>query len=275
MVMNILIDIGNTSCKIAFCPNCTCLKADVKADCLAGADCLRVLTQKEVIGAVKQRLDGSKADKIILSSVRKRSVRFEKQLEKLSKRFFLLNTLLVNNLLAEKQPDSSDALNVLRNMPDGMGADRIAAIYGAEVLFPYCDKIVFDFGTATTVEFIDSSRTQSPSFIGGSISLGLQTRYKALSHFTAKIPYINPDEYLERNDICTISTVGFNLESALAAGNILGIMFEIEGYMAAHPNRKVILTGGNAVSFGKRLDGKAVVEPNLVLIGLASIIDLL
>ena len=52
-------------------------------------------------------------------------------------------------------------------MPEGMGADRIAAILAANNLFPENDLMVFDFGTATTVEFINCHKENSPAhYIG-------------------------------------------------------------------------------------------------------------
>ena len=271
--MNILIDIGNTSCKVAFCPGAPSQR-------LAGADVRRFATQKESISYVRQRLSRDKADTIILSNVRKRSAYLENMLMRKCRRFINFDEEFVHGLLESKAPKASDPLTVLGNMPQGMGADRMAAIFGAEVLYPLCDKLVFDFGTATTVEFIDAvadegSGTVTPRYVGGSISLGLQTRYRALSHYTARIPYLNPEEFLSGKSLGDISCVGYDLDTALAAGNILGIMFEIKGYVAADRHRKVILTGGHAELFADAVDGGATVEKDLVLTGLEAIIELL
>ncbi|MBR5431919.1 MAG: type III pantothenate kinase [Bacteroidales bacterium] len=271
--MNILIDIGNTSCKVAFCPA-------HPSERLKGADVMRFATQKETISYVRKRIGRGKAENIILSNVRKRSIYLEKMLSLQCGRFVNFDEDFVHGLLESKKPAASDPLSVLGHMPLGMGADRMAAIFGAEVLYPLQDKLVFDFGTATTVEFIDAVRdetagTLSPYYRGGSISLGLRTRYRALSHYTAKIPYLNPDDFLDSHDIREIDSIGYDLDTALAAGNILGIMFEIQGYVAAHPQRKLILTGGNSARFAEGLDGKATVEQDLVLIGLEAILELL
>ncbi|MBO4764119.1 MAG: type III pantothenate kinase, partial [Bacteroidales bacterium] len=248
---------------------------------LAGADVVRFSTQKESISYVRKRLDGRKADTIVLSNVRRRSIYLEKKLERMCARFVNFDEEFVADLLKSKAPVPSDPLTVLAHMPLGMGADRMAAIFGAEVLYPLQDKLVFDFGTATTVEFIDAARDAAapdvvyPYYRGGSISLGLRTRYRALSYYTAKIPYLNPDDFLDSHDIREIDCIGYDLDTALAAGNILGIVFEIKGYVAAHPSRKLILTGGNSVRFAEALDGKATVEQDLVLIGLEAVIELL
>lgn len=272
--MNILIDIGNTSCKVAFCPA-------HPSERLAGADVMRFATQKESISYVRHRLERHKADNIVLSNVRNRSLYLEKMLERKCGNFINFDEDFVKDLIGKRKPAPSDPLTVLSHMPLGMGADRMAAIFGAEVLYPLQDKLVFDFGTATTVEFIDAARDEKdpsvvyPYYRGGSISLGLRTRYRALSHYTAKIPYLNPDDFLDSHDINSIDSVGYDLDTALAAGNILGIMFEIKGYVAAHPQRKLILTGGNSARFAEGLDGKATVEQDLVLIGLEAILELL
>ena len=81
--------------------------------------------------------------------------------------------------------------------------------------------------------------------------------------------------FLDSHNIRDIDCIGYDLDTALAAGNILGIVFEIKGYVAAHPHRKLILTGGNSARFAEGLDGRATVEQDLVLIGLEAIIELL
>ena len=60
--------------------------------------------------------------------------------------------------------------------------------------------------------------------------MGLNTRYRALSHFAERIPLLNPRDFMEFHKDEKICPYGTDLDTAMAAGNILGIMFEIEGY---------------------------------------------
>lgn len=243
--MNLLIDIGNTSCKIA------------RYDALQRLSLQRVSSNSDIM-----ELAGGNYDTIVLSSVRDADPELNAFLKGHCNRFIDFNLEWVRKSLAE----GNAALKCLDNMPEGMGADRMAAILMACTMMPDEDIILFDFGTAITIEFISRSRYE-----GGVISLGLTTRYRALSDYTRKIPVLDPHDILSRGDINTLSTVGYNLDTALAAGNILGIKFEIEGYLRTHPRRKVIFAGGDAQIFAAGISAEKVVDPNLVLGGLSHI----
>ncbi len=243
--MNLIIDIGNTSCKLA------------RYDGMRQLSMQRVEDPANLKGIVDESYDV-----IVLASVRDTDVELQKELKRHCQRFIDFNI----DFVRAKVTTEGGIYRYLDNMPDGMGADRMAAILQAAIMMPDDDLLLFDFGTATTVEFIDKGH-----YVGGSISLGLNTRYRALSHFTRKIPICNPQTVLAGGDINTISTIGYDLDTALAAGNILGIKFEIEGYMRAHPHRKVILTGGDASVFAPGLEGDVTLCENLVLDGLANV----
>ncbi len=243
--MNLIIDIGNTSCKVA-------LYDGEKQLCVQRFEDPSDLQSKV----------GEGYDTIVLATVRGDDPSLYAALGSRCRRFIDFNLGFVRRQIAEGREFYSS----LDNMPDGMGADRMAAILQASRLYPQHDLLVFDFGTATTVEFINKGH-----YVGGAISLGLNMRYRALSRFTGRIPLCNPQAVLSKGDINTISPVGYDLDTALASGNILGIKFEIEGYMRLYPSRKVILTGGDAPVFAAGLEGDVTIEENLVLDGLAQV----
>lgn len=243
--MNLVIDIGNTSCK------------------LARYDGRKLVSMQRVEDPFNlKEIIEENYDVIVLASVRDTDTALHAALKPRCKRFIDFNI----DFVRAKVTTEGGIYRYLDNMPDGMGADRMAAILQASIMMPDEDILLFDFGTATTVEFIDKGH-----YVGGTISLGLNTRYRALSHFTRKIPICKPQTVLAKGDINTISTIGYDLDTALAAGNILGIKFEIEGYMRAHPHRKVILTGGDASVFAPGLKGDVTLCENLVLDGLANV----
>ncbi|MBP5211114.1 MAG: type III pantothenate kinase [Bacteroidales bacterium] len=248
--MDFLIDIGNTSCKVA--------RLSSSGE-ISGVDHYQQMAS--VLEAIPEGVD-----KIVLSNVRADDEEFYKGLRSKCKKLIIISVDYTNDLLRRR----SDVriLDVLEKMPEGMGADRIAAILAAHSRFPDRNLIVFDFGTAITVEFINrATKRRKAEYKGGSISLGLMTRYRAIQHFAARIDLRDPSKYIGR----PISCYANNLDDALAAGNILGIKFEIEGYMSANRRRTVVLTGGDAVYFTDRLKGKAVYLKDLVLEGLALI----
>ena len=146
--------------------------------------------------------------------------------------------------------------------PETLGADRIAAAAGAHAMFPGENCIVFDFGTALTVDFIDASGT----FSGGNISPGLSMRFNAVHQFTGRLPLVSPSAPVRQE--------GKNTSEAINNGVVLGIMFEVEKYINNNPGSKVIFTGGDALFFAKKLKTPIFVACNLVLTGLFQIAQL-
>ena len=143
--------------------------------------------------------------------------------------------------------------------PHTLGADRIYASVGAHSLFPGKDCVIIDFGTAITFDFL----TSRGEFLGGNISPGLDTRFRALNHFTGKLPL------LERVD--SVELVGNSTTGAMESGVILGTLFEIEGYIRNYPGYNFIFTGGDAIFFAEKLKSPIFVVCNLVLMGLSQI----
>ncbi|MCF0177620.1 MAG: type III pantothenate kinase [Bacteroidales bacterium] len=246
--MNLLIDIGNTSCKF----------------CLSDRDgnlsnIERLAAPMDIMGQIPSGIET-----IVLSNVRERDIEYEHMLSLHCEKLVVLELDYVRKLV-EERPDIP-VLKVLDNMPDGMGADRMAAILAVHKMMPSEDVILFDFGTAITTEYIDGEKDgRGGHYVGGAISLGLNTRYRALNYFTKRIDLCDPYLFLDRKIDC----IGYDLDTALAAGNILGIKFEIEGCMAANPSRKVVLTGGDAPFIASHLSKEVIIEENLVLNGLA------
>ena len=68
--------------------------------------------------------------------------------------------------------------------PDTLGRDRVAAAVGAVARYPGRDCLVVDFGTALTLDFVSKEGV----FHGGSISLGVSNRFRALQEYTATLP---------------------------------------------------------------------------------------
>jgi type III pantothenate kinase len=69
-----------------------------------------------------------------------------------------------------------------------LGADRVCAAVGAWRRFPSQDLIVFDFGTATTVNVV----LREGVFAGGAILPGIQMSLDALADGTAALPRLLP-----------------------------------------------------------------------------------
>ncbi|MGB1206308.1 MAG: type III pantothenate kinase [Chitinophagales bacterium] len=149
--------------------------------------------------------------------------------------------------------------------PKTLGRDRLAVVVGGKVLFPTCDILAIDAGTCITYDFID----QKNVYHGGSISLGLQMRFRALQHFTDKLPLVNKT--------ATSELIGKTTETAITSGVMQGTAAEMNGiiaqYRQKYPNIKVLLTGGDANFFETQAKSEIFVRQNLVLEGLNKILN--
>ncbi|MCH5229568.1 MAG: type III pantothenate kinase [Muribaculaceae bacterium] len=190
-----------------------------------------------------------------------------------------------NAVIASVRGDLEEILHNVRNEIDGdvmdfnrhcvknfcdrnnytypIGADRVAAFLGAEYLFPGVSKLIVDAGTAMTIDVVD----EKGYFCGGNISLGLQSRMKALSKATALLPQVS--------EIKKTTVFGTNTQDAIVAGALNGMKGELLfDYLKAKELFKVqiiILTGGDAEvleEMVKSFEIKYYKEPDLVGKGL-------
>lgn len=148
--------------------------------------------------------------------------------------------------------------------PHTLGKDRLAAVAGAQHLFPGKHCLTIDAGTCITYDFIDAAG----NYEGGSISPGLHMRLKAMHHFTGKLPEI---DFIPFDGL-----TGKTTEESMLSGVLQGIAGEmdhfISAYHTAHGPLHVILCGGDGGYFEKRLKNNIFANPNLVLIGLQAIL---
>ena len=147
--------------------------------------------------------------------------------------------------------------------PDTLGMDRLAAAVGASSLVGG-DCMVVDFGTAITIDFVVDGE-----FIGGNISPGVRSRFRALHDYTSRLPECEAtDEILE---------IGRSTREAIEQGVMQGITYEIEGYISAFSSRNVklsiIFTGGDANYFVKRIINAIFAKCDLVVCGLNTILE--
>ncbi len=148
--------------------------------------------------------------------------------------------------------------------PETLGRDRLAAAVDVAHRFRGRDVLVVDFGTAITVDWVDRDGV----YRGGCISAGLQTRFRALHDYTARLPLCTPvEEY---------GLQGLSTEEAIRYGVMNSVEFEIEGYIARMREKideiSVIFTGGDAKYFAKRIKNTIFADWNPVFSGLERIL---
>lgn len=237
--MNLVLDFGNTK-----------IKAAVFSE---SNEILEIFTWEEysedTINEVKCKY---LIDSVLLCSVVDISERIENHLKSNFSFYIRLN--------------SSTSLPIKNNYstPETLGVDRIAAAVGANKLCPNTPLLVIDLGTAITYDFVNSDN----EYEGGNIAPGVNMRLRAMNKFTNKLPLL---EAREENKL-----LGDDTSSAMMAGVLRGIEFEIEGYISEiskkNPNLSVFLTGGDVFFFEKTVKSSIFVVSNLLLVGLNEIL---
>lgn len=162
----------------------------------------------------------------------------------------------------------------IRNLyatPETLGPDRLAAAVGARTLHPGRTMLVVDLGTAITFDVV----TAGGEYLGGNISPGAVSRFRALHDHTVALPLFGPGD-LPSPDIGE----GFparNTRSAMVEGVAQGIVAETEYYIARTKTRwsdaGVIFTGGDAEYFAGRVNFPIFAVSDLVFWGLNAILE--
>ena len=147
--------------------------------------------------------------------------------------------------------------------PETMGADRLAIAAAAVFLFPQKNNLAIGLGSCITFNFINKFH----QFLGGSISPGMEMRFKAMNHYTAKLPLAKAD--------WNIPLIGHDTATNLQSGVVLGMAKEIEGiieeYEKRYGNFNVLLTGGDIGYFEPHLKKQIFAHPDLIFKGLYAI----
>lgn len=149
--------------------------------------------------------------------------------------------------------------------PETLGQDRLAGMVAASWIHPESNVLVIDAGTCVTYDFLDTTG----KYLGGNIAPGLDMRYKAMHHFTQRLPSV------ERGSTGTL--LGGTTQEALQNGGLMGILMEIAGYIEILKNKyqsvQTLLTGGDAQYLADHLNTGLNVQPHLILIGLNQILQ--
>lgn len=152
--------------------------------------------------------------------------------------------------------------------PETIGADRLALAAFASFFYKDQNTLVIALGTCITYNFINKYN----SFTGGSISPGMEMRFKALHHFTAKLPLVKPGPAgIDWN----FPLIGYDTTTNILSGVLHGMTSEIDGTIDAYKEKfqkfNVLLTGGDSANFARHLKNKIFADPDLILKGLYAI----
>jgi type III pantothenate kinase len=236
--LNLIIDIGNTLTKVAITDN----------DSVVFYDRYETFT-KEILISLMSKYSAQQA---ILSVVGRKDIN-------------LIDFIKTQLPTIDLDRNTQLPITNLYKTPETLGLDRIAAVVGANYLYPSNDLLIIDSGTAITYDIIDSNA----NYLGGAISPGISLRYKSLHQNTANLPLLNSFN----NNL----TIGGSTSECIESGVLNGIIGEVNYYIdrvkEEYPSIKVVLTGGDANFFVSKLKNSIFVVQNLVIIGLNRILD--
>jgi type III pantothenate kinase len=120
-------------------------------------------------------------------------------------------------------------------------------------------RVSIDIGTCVKFDCIDENGV----YLGGSISPGINLRYRALNDYTAKLPLLN-----EKSPQMLI---GNTTPKSISSGVMNGVLAEILGFMdfyrANFTDLTFFVTGGDAENFDFPLKSDIFVDKNLTLKG--------
>lgn len=148
--------------------------------------------------------------------------------------------------------------------PQTIGHDRLANAAGALKYSGEKPSLVIDCGTCITYTLLVNKKLE-----GGTIAPGIQMRFRALHHFTGKLPLIE-------DAVEPIAIPGKNTHDSLVSGVLNAILAETDGlisqYCSKIPELNVFITGGNRPFFEKHLKSPIFAVPFLTHEGLHEIL---
>jgi type III pantothenate kinase len=235
---NLIIDEGNTLCKIAVLDESEvlCEWSDNEFD------------MAKVVGCVEQ----FSIDKAIVASTRGGAER-------------ICNTLRSKiDRVLHFSSQTEVPIEIAYSSRQTLGADRIAVAVGVVCEMGVKDALVIDMGSAITYDIIENG-----VFKGGNISPGVAMRFKALHDYTATLPLC---EATEPN-----GEFGQSTQEAIEQGVMQGILYEIEGYVervsTENDKKSIIFCGGDAESFVNRIKSAIFAPRKLMFTGLNRILE--
>ena len=233
MTKTICFDFGNTRLKAAIFEN------DNFSE--------EIVLSNNELATIENLLTDHAPQKTILSSVIEHNIEIEKLLAAKTK-FHKLSHLTKANFTTPV------------GKPESIGADRLALSAAAVHFFPGKNNLVVALGSCITYNFIN----QYNEFIGGSISPGMEMRFKAMQVFTAKLPLVQKD--------WNFPIIGYDTKTNMQSGVIAGITYEIDGfieeYARKYSNFNAVLTGGDTSYFAGQLKNKIFADSNFLFKGL-------
>ena len=235
---NLIVDEGNTLCKIAVLD---------KSEVLCEVSSLEFDMTKTA-----ELVEQFSIDKAIVASTRGGAEKICEQLRSKIERVLHFSS------------QTEVPIEIDYSSRQTLGTDRIAVAVGVVCEMGIENALVVDMGSAITYDIIENS-----VFKGGNISLGVAMRFRALHEFTASLPLC---QSIEPN-----GEFGKSTKEAIEQGVMQGVLHEIEGYInrisTANVKKSLIFCGGDAESFVNRIKNAIFAPRKLMFTGLNRILE--
>jgi len=233
--MNLIIDIGNTSIKLAVFDAKNVLKLFERTG------------SSKIFQDLEQVLQKYPVKNAMISQVGQAITGLDDFFKKHHISFWYLNAYL-------ELP-----FEVAYKTPETIGADRLGLVAGAIWRTPYQNQLIIDAGSCVTYDFVDKNNV----YHGGAISPGLALRFKSLHDYTAKLPLLKPTDSF-------VKLIGDDTKSSIESGVINGLIAEIEGvsvkYNLKFKDLTVYLTGGDKKLLDRYIKNKIFVSSKFLLL---------
>jgi type III pantothenate kinase len=211
MTALLLVDIGNTQTKLKW------IEISASPLCDTFQDVGSFFTQSDFEGHLStlfhQDVFSHLTGAIFCSVVPEKSLIFKE----LFKAVFPLCPLVEAS--PNKISSSSSSVDLGAYPLDQLGADRWVKLCAVQGLYPHQSLLVMDFGTATTLDYLD----ENGFYHGGFIAPGVQTYLECLSLKTAQLQSIPLEP--------PVNPLGTSTQACLQTGLVLGYVEMIEGLM--------------------------------------------
>ena len=212
-----------------------------------------IMLESDQPSTVEKLLQQYQPHKSILSSVIDHDVSLEEMLQQKTKFHKLYHASII-------------PITTPVGKPETIGADRLAICSAAVDSFPQHHCLAIGLGTCITYNYINTFH----EFLGGSISPGMNMRFRAMHEQTALLPLVKAEH--------NFPLIGFDTKTNLLSGVILGMAKEVDGIIDAYAEKynhlRVMLTGGDMDFFVPHLKNKITADPYLLFKGLFAISEL-
>lgn len=240
--MLLTVDIGNSSIKFGVYDRETLISK------------FHIPTRHDYSASEIKRMVGNnltfEVDAAIASSV---VPEVEEPIREFLKHEFGIKTVFVRNLF-------DFGLKIKYDPVSSLGTDRLIDAFAAVRKYG-SPCIVCDFGTATTIDAVNSDG----SYLGGVITPGMNTLSEALHLKTSKLPSVPIKKPLNVIGNTTLESIQSGIFYGYI-GLVEGILIRMIRELGETP--KVIATGGFAKLIGENCDLIEIVDENLMLDGL-------